>query len=690
VDFRAMAEFAIIHQSLHGYRNGHKLIASSAEITDEDKRIMLTMSDYSGSGIENGFKTYLTGYPLQNSKLYVFARTWYADEMSRPGCVWTHSLLINFTDLWEIKESNALLDLFIRPNIDDPTILSKYSEIEKVSLKADTINKKKLNEAFYQVSCEFYNSSNQPVVFLSEDSSKLEDSILKLWDWQWPRMKRSFTFSTGSLSPRKINGIDFDLQILPSKRKRTIEGEHIFKIIPTKELDCQSPWSDLYRKIDLVDFRSFMVKFGSDLKAEKNTFISLLYLYQIVLDNELNLETLEKVISSTFPDPNEGNAFKVFLLDRLLKDKYSDKVHLLNRILNHPSLSRINWNYSSIIKGLISSRSLTIKDSNEFINTLIIQERVSDIKKLVLDLPLAYWSNISLGSHIYTELFQENPSLLEESTLWISNFEIQDEVFNSLLDLEKVDWTTVSISMLDFASLKMLNAISDWVNNTDKRIPHGWELFVRASQESYFICLGEKSFLSPAQINLASIVLNPSLKFWKAFGTSFFDRLFFLVNKSKNQSDVTGVFIGILTACYENNISNPLHVNTLIFQSLHDKMRQNYVDLNSWERFKWAVGRDLYGVIEQNFVSKLFEDRNSIPDWDRCEFLRRALLVTFLKYGWNPMNLIFSIQERFTFEKTVEFAIQIKEGKQLMKDIYNRIKKNDTDSFHLRVLKKYL
>ena len=54
------------------------------------------LSDASGSG---KFKEYISCFPLVDDGYYVFSKTWYADEMERPGCVWTHMLLIRFEDL---------------------------------------------------------------------------------------------------------------------------------------------------------------------------------------------------------------------------------------------------------------------------------------------------------------------------------------------------------------------------------------------------------------------------------------------------------------------------------------------------------------------------------------------------------------------------------------------------------------
>src|SRR5687767_10664854 len=93
-----------INQTLHGYNNGHTLIASSTDINSEVKRIMLPISDMSGNSMQNGFEEYLTGYPLREINMYALAKTWYAPEMTRPGCVWTHTLLIDFADLSIIND----------------------------------------------------------------------------------------------------------------------------------------------------------------------------------------------------------------------------------------------------------------------------------------------------------------------------------------------------------------------------------------------------------------------------------------------------------------------------------------------------------------------------------------------------------------------------------------------------------
>lgn len=114
----------IIHQALHGYSQGHNRLASSFPLSaqDDDKMKMLSdWSEYSGSKDNS----YITTYPLSDSRHYVIAKSWYADDMERPGCVWTHSLIIDLDNLDEKFDFRLLAGLFKRPVKGD---YSFYSE----------------------------------------------------------------------------------------------------------------------------------------------------------------------------------------------------------------------------------------------------------------------------------------------------------------------------------------------------------------------------------------------------------------------------------------------------------------------------------------------------------------------------------------------------------------------------------
>src|SRR5690349_14831966 len=119
-----------IHQTLHGYDNGHSMLASSVDALPEAKRTLLIMSDMSGPSMQSGFEEYLTGYPLKEMNAFALSKTWYAPEMKRPGCVWTHTLLINFSDLQNVNNFQDLVDLFKRPDPKSPDFLFYKNFIE--------------------------------------------------------------------------------------------------------------------------------------------------------------------------------------------------------------------------------------------------------------------------------------------------------------------------------------------------------------------------------------------------------------------------------------------------------------------------------------------------------------------------------------------------------------------------------
>jgi hypothetical protein len=126
-----------IHQALHGYSDGHRLLEASMVLPRETERVVLILSDMSGPSMLHGFESYLTGYPLPDAGLYAFARTWYAAEMNRPGCVWTHTLLIENADLAHIRDLRTLVRLFRRPQkgqswlaYQSPLVLSIISAYE--------------------------------------------------------------------------------------------------------------------------------------------------------------------------------------------------------------------------------------------------------------------------------------------------------------------------------------------------------------------------------------------------------------------------------------------------------------------------------------------------------------------------------------------------------------------------------
>lgn len=202
-----------IHQTIHGYRDGHRLLSSSLSLGADSARAMLVLSDMSGPAMQPGFEEYLTGYPLPGSDFFVFAKTWYAPEMQRPGCVWTHSLLLSREQVSQASTS-SLISKFRRPQQEAvenaATIPAKIDEAVdecKVDGFADPMAAGTLVAAVL--------GQARPVIVAVEKVGQLELLILRLWEELWPMARERFSFCTGALMPRSVAGALMDLQAVP-------------------------------------------------------------------------------------------------------------------------------------------------------------------------------------------------------------------------------------------------------------------------------------------------------------------------------------------------------------------------------------------------------------------------------------------------------------------------------------------
>lgn len=202
-----------IHQAIHGYRDGHRLLSSSVSLSADSARAMLVLSDMSGPAMQPGFDEYLTGYPLPGSELFVFAKTWHAPEMKRPGCVWTHSLLLSREQLSQTSAS-GLLAKFRRPQQEG----AETAATTPVEIEAGLDTRKVDGFAEQTAAAALVGAvlgQARPVIVTVEKAAQLELSIIRLWEELWPTARARFSFCTGALMPRSVAGALLDLQAVP-------------------------------------------------------------------------------------------------------------------------------------------------------------------------------------------------------------------------------------------------------------------------------------------------------------------------------------------------------------------------------------------------------------------------------------------------------------------------------------------
>lgn len=378
-----------IHQCLFGYNDGHRLLASSLKLPAEASSTLLLLSDLA-TGVRFGeLDGYWTGVPLPAAKRYALMRTWPAPEMPRPGCVWTHAVIVSFVDLGRFVDLGVLRSLVARPTtsrryedyghviILDAPVLESTDPVQR-DRRVSVRDALKLIRAVY--------GARSPVA-LTAKPDELDDATFALWSQQWPRLRRSFAFRTaGSLLEEPLAGPHLDLALAFAPER----GDG-----PSLDLSTEpQPWeaaavADL-RSIQPTEFRHFLWRYGSDIRRGRERFRTLADLYvrtrvRTLADPEL--EAVLTMVATEIPSTDEGRTLKEDLMS-CGRRTYSlvppvEVLDVLEFFVSHPNIEGLPAPSAEVFVGLQqlwASRSDRILSLAER-----AAERRSEIGEAILD-----------------------------------------------------------------------------------------------------------------------------------------------------------------------------------------------------------------------------------------------------------------------------------------------------------------
>lgn len=236
------------HQLLHGYKRGHRLLAGSTSLPSDALRLVDRLSDAAGMSVSRDPGGYLTGYPLPGGD-YALARTWPAPDAERPNVVWTHTLVLPQAALSAVS-MQPLDELFRLPR--GHADLDSYNEPLPLEHLANLPPKPARNVNGPAIITVLY--WGEPGAWLSATEAP-DDLCLAIWSQQWPRLRRSFSFCSGALEPRRLDGKPFDLLLAPeghrtghSPRTRIPESPSVEAVHALlNDLGSPGPLRDFFR-----------------------------------------------------------------------------------------------------------------------------------------------------------------------------------------------------------------------------------------------------------------------------------------------------------------------------------------------------------------------------------------------------------------------------------------------------------
>ena len=647
----AGTEGLLLHQALHGYSEGHRLLDSSIPIPDDLKRLMQRMSDLSGTSVMNGFQEYLTGYPLSSLDAYALAKTWYAPEMSRPGCVWTHTFIIPASVMARITSLDAVRPLFRRPDgrsIRDayatPLILESKPSIREDERGSD-LRVKML--AFMR---GHYSRELRPLVIPAADSDEYTEMILAAWSQKWPALRMSFTFCTGSLSARMFENRPLDVQCVPIVTTRQVsreiaEGGLGDAVVMDFVSDDWPRWVMLAGN-DAMQFaggpvRGFLWSVAdTDGRADFESFVKI---YD-ALDESLPPSNILELTAELFPGPMDGRRLKkaVFGGQKTSSIPQIEPKEVLVALATTDHYESFDLEELSLREQ--ASRLLTEQPTagclllGELFRASLNPIGEEILKALILAMgPEDALAFVTDQQQFLPALFRANAALATSAKLWVvaggrkrelfdslaAEPSLQPELVRGIVDalLDSNSDTFIGRAFSQWGQVAVRQAL-DWIEGHGATITDPCRAALTSYVHEVMTWVGTGRERSTAMLAAVAHVVAPySSQIAHNESTVWVRTLHTLrENHREDEANYVSAFALALALC--NAPPAPLDLVSESFERVHRLAEKELLRDDAW-------------LILQPLVPELSWRKN----WDKCERMRRALMSAFVRYAWPPTQL---------------------------------------------------
>ena len=632
-----------IEQLLHGYDNGHRLLAGSVLLKNNvDMDAVATLSDWSEYVAPGGGdSSYVTAYPLHESGYYVIAKTWYADEMKRPGCVWTHSLLVPFDVLNQVDDFKRLSGLFKRPsNVESLDEYSHTIAYENKNYSADDYRPVSIDRRIEaSVLQSFLNIVNHPVVFEAQrDNEKVGDAILGVMNSLPQAFLQRLSWCTGTAYIRKLNGRSLTCQFV----SRTNSDGSSDKSV--SEEKWQTYVLDAIMRGD-VNQGQLIRMFSDDIADEANHYAAIVRTLYTLEDyfkegrsNEERFNDVLEVVAVAFPNKDEGMVIKKLLVNKTFSDRYCKNYAFFLSVATLPLdeafdvaetglgerwngfLSRERKQYLSLLSDICKSGKANgwgIEKMKESVGVLSSEEVTAMIKN---------------DFHLFNTIVLLNPEMLNK-TPWqvLSNHEIET-ILPMILDGRTgnvfVGWDRLFAILLEkgveisgelarevFARTDRATAVLlDYVNgDTSRYVNYTLGLQLNGKTDAVLTWLSNKEVITDnaayAIVNAVNerlnVVASRGAKIWRPFlGLQF-----------HNLNTKVYAFLFALSFKWPND-GDALELMRMAFYPLHTLQSQKKLGYSNWAH-----------------IAPYMESVMIWDEWDNCKKMRKTVVKRLKRAG---------------------------------------------------------
>ena len=671
-----------VHQALHGYADGHRQLAASLQLEPRDIRLMLVLSDLSGSGARIDDQGYLTGYPLPESRMYALARTWSAPEMPRPGCVWTHTLLIGFSELAELANLASLASLFRRPDVRD---MAAYTSELSLSVRSPPGLDTYALDFARRLLAALYEKPDTGVIAARPPTLDVDSVVMAVWTQQWPRLRRTFRFCTSSAADRSTASNLFDLQLLPSLdrsvRSRFMNAVEAAVFASLKEEWLTETVLDL-AQADVGGLRTFLRHAGSDIESGRAAFRSLCRLHKLIqVLNKKNeaISTAVSLLDDEFGPMQARTARGVVATAAIERSSELDD-EALDFVVRHlevaapesvstnsGSVGRELWRrrpdlFSKIVKGNEMERMV----AESAFMTLSIDELTEGVIRTPTLAIVALSHRPDLVGH--TEYWLRDLLPIDAAfAILKGSFELRQTGLTAMVVAKRDD--LVARAAREIHPVEILQAIARAFDTvTDRENLGPWLAAATSDSAKVAQFLVEGKALSLPLLTAIAHVMPPD-----AVPNDFGEDPWLIAIRALEDSVPRGesLFLSsyLLSRAFGQRSNNPGELAQISFESIHKAASMGRLPEDAWKLLE----------------NKLPWSRNWLY-WDRCARIRAAVGDLFVERKLSPESFSRIADDDQLFAKTSQAVVGRHGGRAFLRRVYRCLKDAGTQHNAARIL----
>lgn len=659
----------IVQQALHGYTDGHREIASSVQLAGRDARTMLAMSDLASAGTRLPEQGYLTGYPLTESAYYAIARTWPATEMPRPGCVWTHTLLIPFANIESVIDGQDILAGFHRPTSVSPLPYASPASIDLVATKAPSLPTD-IEAWVTSILTALYGQPSEMIVATAPSGQNVEAAILALWLQQPIQLRRNFTFCTFTTADRSTDRLTFDLQVVPATDRGTRAQFPKAQLVTDLTDNIPSVWIDQL----LSDLRdpSRTLSRGLGRIGNRSEVVSALWLSHLVGNISEHPEVLTEALELLRSSLSLASLVPLSrLAEAIAPQALSLDTEGFSFLLDH--LSEFS-EQAKVSYGETVARSVWIRLPNRLDDKVFCEPTLaSAVQTACAKLPVDVVLNaLSENPNLTEVVLSKNASILGDTRFWASRAAHSQTALLHLANAIDL-WPSAVAAAMDSRSIDVVDDIvrvvggaTIWkvlvhrlnANDTSEDELRPWLLRAVSDVSAVSGVLASGEIHSVRALDRIARMLDP--QDIRNEGEDPWVTALHNTDQPNKLSDGAFLFPFLLSRALVVPSPSRLDLLSLSFDTVYQAAASNIIDERGW-----------------NILERYLPDVPFWANWDRCYRLRH-IGVVLVKRNIEPAALINLTEDDRLYAEVVRLLAQNKEGRRYLRRVQQLLNQDGT------------